>query len=126
MRRPAFLWALAALAGIVLVAGMTLAASRLSTLEVGLSSEPLQAGQALAPTATPAAKPKATATPKPKKKKKRKRPRVVATPPPVAPVPTVVAPPPVTPVPTVDDHGGSGSDDSGGDDRGSGGHGSDD
>ena len=47
MRRPALLWALAAVAGLVVVAGLTLAASRLSALQVGLSSEPLQAGQAL-------------------------------------------------------------------------------
>jgi hypothetical protein len=70
MRRSAFLWMLAALGGLVLVAGMTLAASRLSTLQVGLSSEPLQAGQALAPAATATAAPKPKSKPKPKPKPK--------------------------------------------------------
>ena len=98
MRRTA-LWILAAVAGVLVVAGVTAAASTLSTQSVGLSSEPLTAGDRLAPTATP------TATPR-----KRKR---TATP---TPTPTVV-----------DDHGGDrhgGSSGRGSDDHG--GHGSDD
>jgi hypothetical protein len=118
-RRATLVWTFLAIGGVIVVAGMTLAASRLSALDIGLSSEPLQAGQALAPTPTAAPKPKA----KPKAKRTpRKTPTPVATP---TAVPTVIP----TAVPTVDDHSGSsggGGDDSGGDDHGSGGHGADD
>src|SRR3954452_20301642 len=56
MRRTA-LWILAAVAGVLVVAGVTAAASTLSTQTIGLSSEPLTAGDELAPrtTATPTA-----------------------------------------------------------------------
>jgi len=75
--------------GVLLVAGVTAAASSLSSQTVGLSSEPLSAGEQLTPRAT------ATPTPKPKARKKPKR----------TPTPTPTADP--TPVPTVvDDHGG--------------------
>ena len=123
MRRTV-LWVLAAVAGVLLVAGVTYAASSLTTQTVGLSSEPLSAGEELVPTATPT--PKATATPTPKPKKKKKK-RATPTPTPTA-TPTAVP----TAVPTVDDHGGDdssghGSDDSGGDDNsGHGGGGDDD
>ena len=40
---------LLAIAGVVLVAGVTYAASTLSTQAIGLSSEPLSAGEDLAP-----------------------------------------------------------------------------
>ena len=119
MRRPALLWTLAALGGLVLVAGMTLAASRLSSQTVGLSSEPLQAGQSLAPA-------DATRTPKPKPKaRKRAKPKPTATPTPRATATphATATPAPPAPVATVDDHGGHGSDDSSGH---GGGHGSDD
>jgi hypothetical protein len=100
MRRTA-LWILAAVAGVLVIAGVTAAASTLSTQSIGLSSEPLTAGDRLAPRATPTPKP--TVTPR-----KPKR-----TP---------------TPTSTVDDHGGSsgrsGSSGHGSDDHG--GHGSDD
>jgi hypothetical protein len=109
--RSTALWILAAVAGVLLVAGVTAAASSLSTQAIGLSSEPLTAGEQLTPRATP--------TPQqPGRKKTRKRP---------APTPT----PTPTAVPTVDDHGGgsdghSGKGSSGSDDHGSGGHGADD
>jgi hypothetical protein len=118
--RSTALWILAAIAGVLLVAGVTAAASTLSTQAIGLSSEPLTAGEQLTPRTTP------TATPKPKQKakprKKRARPQATATPAPTA-VPTAV--------PTVDDHGGGSDDHSGkgsggSDDHGSGGHGADD
>jgi septal ring-binding cell division protein DamX len=103
------LWILGALAGVVLAAGVTYAASSLSTQRIGLSSEPVNAGRELAPRPTATRTP--TPTPKPKKKKRR-RPKPTAT-----PRPTATAVP--TAVPTVDDHGGSsGSDDSGGGGRG--------
>jgi outer membrane biosynthesis protein TonB len=110
MRRV--LWFLGALAGVVLAAGVTYAASSLSTPKVGLSAEPPSAGADLAPraTATPTPKPKRTPTPKPKRKPKPR-----ATP---RPSPTTVPVP--TAAPTVDDHGG---DDSSG--KGSGGKGRD-
>ena len=106
MRRV--LWVLGALAGVVLAAGVTYAASSLSTPRVGLSAEPPSAGADLAPaaTATPRAKPTRTPTPRPK-------PTPRATP---RPAPTTVPVP--TAAPTVDDHGG-------GDDSGGGGHGRD-
>ena len=43
------LWILGALAGVVLAAGVTYAASSLSTQRIGLSSEPVNAGRELAP-----------------------------------------------------------------------------
>ena len=45
MSRSVILWALAAVAGVVLVAGVTYAASGLSSQSIGLSSEPLGAGE---------------------------------------------------------------------------------
>jgi hypothetical protein len=118
----AVLWTLAAVLGVLLVAGVTAAASKLSTQTIGLSSEPLSAGEDLVPTATPSRTPAATRTPKPKpKRKKTPRPTPTAT---LTPVPTAV--------PTVDDHGGDdssgghGSDDSGGDDNSGHGGGDDD
>jgi hypothetical protein len=116
--RSTALWILAAIAGVLLVAGVTAAASSLSTQAIGLSSEPLTAGDQLTPRATPTATPKQQ--PKPRKKQ---RPRPTATP---TPAPTAVP----TAVPTVDDHGGgsdnSGKGSGGSDDHGSGGHGADD
>ena len=119
MRRV--LWFLGALAGVVLAAGVTYAASSLSTPQVGLSGEPPSAGADLAPTATPTPtprpRPKRTATPRPKPKR-------TATPPP-RPAPTTVPVP--TAAPTVDDDGGESGDDSSGKGRGRGrGRGGDD
>jgi len=101
MRRTA-LWIGAALAGLVVAAGLTTAAAQLSNQRVGLSSEPLTAGDALAP--TPTASP--TRTPKPTPTR-TPRPRRTATPTPAR-----------TAVPTVDDHGGDDTSGSGGDDSG--------
>jgi hypothetical protein len=108
MRRA--LWILGALAGVVLAAGVSYAASSLSTPRVGLSAEPPSVGADLAPraTATPKPRPKRTATPRPKRKPK---PRATSTPTTV-PVPTAA--------PTVDDHGGESGDDSSGKGGGSG------
>ena len=98
-RRTA-VWLGAALAGLVLAAGLTTAAAQLSNQRVGLSSEPLTAGDELAPTPTP------TRTAKP-------RPTRTAT-----PTRTAVPTPTRTAAPTVDDSGGHGSDDGSGDDGG--------
>jgi hypothetical protein len=101
------LWVLAAVAGVLLVAGITAAASSLSTQTIGLSSEPLSAGEQLTPRATA----EATATPTPKPKPTR-------TP---TPTPTSVPTAAPTAIPTVgdDDHSGKG----GGDDDDHSGHG---
>src|SRR5919197_6786585 len=96
VRTPA-LWFLAAIAGVLLVAGVPAAASSLSTQAIGLSSEPLTAGDQLTPRAT------RTATPK-RKPKPRKRAKPTPTATPIA-VPTAV--------PTADDHGGGSDDHSG-------------
>ena len=109
MRRV--LWFLGALAGVVLAAGVTYAASSLSSPQVGLSGEPPSAGADLSPRTTATPTPKRTATPRPKPKR-------TATP---RPRPTTVPVP--TAAPTVDDHGGERDDDSSG--KGSGGRGRD-
>ena len=115
------LWCLGALAGVVLAAGVTYAASSLSTPRVGLSAEPPSAGADLAPrataTPTPKPRPKRTATPRPEPKR-------TATPRP-RPRPTTVPVPRAAP--TVDDDGGESADDSSGRGRGRGrGRGGDD
>jgi hypothetical protein len=116
MRRATLLWALLAAAGVLLVAGVTLAASTLSTQTIGLSSEPLSAGDRL----TPAPTPKATEVARRDESGRgrgtddRRRRASLATPT-VAPTAIPTAPP----VATTDDDGfaddnsGSGSDDSG-------------
>jgi len=108
------LWILGALAGVVLAAGVTYAASSLSTQRIGLSSEPVNAGRELAPRATATRAPTSAPAPKPKPRKRKRRPKPTATPRPAA---TAVP----TAVPTVDDHSGRG----GGDDSGGGGGGRD-
>ena len=106
MRRV--LWILGAFAGVLLAAGVTYAASSLSTQQIGISSEPVSAGEDLAPALT------ATPTPTPTPKRKQRRPKRTSTPTPTpTPAPRATATP--TPVPTADDHGGGG-DDRGGDD----------
>jgi hypothetical protein len=111
MRRATVLWTVLAVCGVLLVAGVTVAASRLSTQTIGLSSEPLSAGDRLAPKAT-----RTSAAPNQKPKRAAQKPKPTATPTatPTPPVATVTAAPPVI----TDDHGGddnsgSGSDDSG-------------
>jgi hypothetical protein len=101
-RRTA-VWLGAALAGLIVAAALTTAAAQLSNQRVGLSSEPLTAGDKLAPATTPT--PTATATPRPTRT--------------ATPRPTRTATPQrtATASPTVDDHGGHGGDDSGGDDH---------
>ena len=56
-----------AVAGLVLAAGLTTAASSLSNQSVGLSSEPLTAGRGLAPAASPTATADPTADPTPRR-----------------------------------------------------------
>ena len=56
------LWILGAFAGVVLAAGVTYAASSLSTQRIGISSEPASAGQDLAPARPESPTPPATPT----------------------------------------------------------------
>ena len=59
--RTMIVWIVAAVLGLALAAGITLAASQLSSQRVGLSGEPLSAGDRLAPRAQsrpPQARPK--------------------------------------------------------------------
>ena len=59
-------WALLALVGVVLAAGAAYAASRLATQPIALESEPITAGESLAPRSTPArSTPVPTRTPGP-------------------------------------------------------------
>ncbi len=74
------LWILGALAGVVLAAGVTYAASSLSTQRIGLSSEPVNAGRELAPRATATRAPTATPSPKPTPRTKKRRPKPTVTP----------------------------------------------
>lgn len=61
--RRVLAWALAAIAGIVVAVAISYAASTLSSQHVGLSSEPLTAGDRLVPHATrPAPRPRGTPT----------------------------------------------------------------
>src|SRR6476619_1291121 len=116
MSRTTIGWALAAVAGLLLAAGLTLAVSELTSQHVGLYDESPDAGRELvvstparSATTTPARTPKRRRAPA----KRPAPPRTTTAPPPV--VTTTVAPPPAT---TTDDHGGSGG--SGGSDDGSG------
>ncbi|HTE58859.1 MAG TPA: hypothetical protein VK631_00820 [Solirubrobacteraceae bacterium] len=115
--RERMLWVALGLVSLVLAAALGLATSKLTDAPVGLSAEPVSAGEALAP--SPMATPKPAATQAPRK---RRRPRRTPT---ATPAPTAVP----TAVPTADDNSGHGSDDSGGDDssgRGRGRSGDDD
>ena len=116
--RSAILWTLAAVAGILIAAGVTLAASSLSSQSIGLSAEPLTAGQSLAP-ARDAATPTATATPERRREQSRRKSRRKRTQPPIR-----TATP--TPVPTAAPTVQSGDDNGGGSGRGRGRGGDDD
>lgn len=102
MERRSGLWMLLALLGLVLAAGVTAAASELSSQRVGLASEPLSAGDQLAPP-TPARQRLA-------KKKSPARSNAPSTAP-TSPTTTTSPPPVVTPSPVEpgDDHVGNSS-----------------
>lgn len=64
MRSPAALkWIGLALLGIAIAAGISIAASRLTSRQIGLASEPISAGDALAPASQPARRPGAEQRP---------------------------------------------------------------
>ena len=102
------LWILGALAGVVLAAGVTYAASSLSTQRIGLSAEPAErrrGPRARAPPRRPRRRRRPQRTATPASSKRTPTPHRDATPAPTTvPVPTAA--------PTVDDdNSGSGSDD---------------
>jgi hypothetical protein len=106
-------WILVALAGLGIAVALSVAASSLSTQPIGLSNEPLRAGDRLAP-------PSVTKTATVKRAKRRVKRRAHShrqTQTATAPVPAATA---TTPAPAAtttsggtDDHGGSGSSGSG-------------
>jgi hypothetical protein len=96
-------WVLVALAGLAIAVVLSVAASNLSTQPIGLSNEPLRAGDRLAPPPV-----KTTETVK-KRAVKRRRPARTQTTTAPAPAVTATTPAPTTTTPGTDDHGGSGS-----------------
>jgi hypothetical protein len=60
--RSVVVWLVAAVIGLALAAGVTLAASQLSSQHIGLSGEPLSAGNELVPRTTRATPSPATTT----------------------------------------------------------------
>jgi len=119
-------WFALALLGLVIAAGVSLAASRLSSQHIGLSSEPLSAGQRLSPavttTTTVHRTTRTTRTTKTRTTQTARPPALVA------PAPAITRS--ITTVHTTANHGSrSRGDDSGSDDHsgsGGGGHGGDD
>jgi uncharacterized membrane protein YgcG len=122
-------WFALALLGLVIAAGVSLAASRLSSQHIGLSSEPLSAGQRLSPavttTTTVHRTTRTTRTTKTRTTQTTRPPTLVA------PAPAITRP--LTTVHTTGNHGSRSRDDSGSDDHsgsgsggGGGGHGGDD
>jgi hypothetical protein len=113
MRRATVFWTALAVAGVLLVAGVTYAASQLSTQTIGLSSEPLSAGSKLAPRTTPTATPTVARRERPARRARPRptaQPRVTATP----------VPPVATDDDDAEDSSGSGGDDDSGQGRGRG------
>jgi hypothetical protein len=115
--RRLLLWLALAMIGLLVAVGVTTAATNLTSQRVGLSAEPLDAGDQLAP------KPARSADPSPTAKPRKQKPVRTRTPQPT-PEPTPSAAPSAAPV---DDNGGGiePGDDSGGHGSNSG-HGGDD
>jgi hypothetical protein len=98
-------WILVGLAGLAVAVALSVAASNLSTQPIGLSNEPLRAGERLAPAVgartTPTRKKAKRRKPTPAVKKTATTPAATAP----APAPTVTTPAPTT-TSGGDDHGG--------------------
>jgi uncharacterized membrane protein YgcG len=112
-------WTALALAGLVLAAGLGLAARELSSQDVGLSAEPITVGDELAP---------AAAQPKRKRKAKTRtteRTETTAAPDPAQPRPAAPAPTDDKGGLRPDDNSGKGSSGGGGDSSGKGSGGDD-
>src|ERR671916_401389 len=112
--RERMLWVGIGVLSLLLAAALGLATSKLTEAPVGLSAEPVSAGEALAP--APTASPEATREPR------KRRPPPPPPPPPAPPRPAGPPPPatsspvPAPPVETDDDSGSGSDDDSGSDD----------
>ena len=118
-RRRLFLLTLLAFAGLLVAVGITMAATELTSQSIGLQSEPIDAGDALAPAATAAA-PRATRTASPSPKRTPTR-TPTATPARTrTPAPTAAPPAPTAVPDDGDDNSGEGSDDDDGSGRGRG------
>ena len=61
--RTVVAWIVAAMIGLVLAAGITIAASQLSSQRIGLAGEPPASGDVLVPRAAPGPTPRPTARP---------------------------------------------------------------
>ena len=109
--RERMLWVGIGVLSLLLAAALGLATSKLTEAPVGLSAEPVSAGEALAPSSTPDARATPDATREPRKPKPTPTPTRTATPAPAAP-----------PAETDDDDnsGKGSSDDDGGSDDDSG------
>lgn len=109
MRLPATArWIGLAILGMLIAAGVAIAASRVASQQIGLASEPISAGDALAPR-TKEKERGAGATPRPRvARKHQENKRTPSIPPPSGPAPPVV-PPATEPIPPTraDDSGGS-------------------
>jgi hypothetical protein len=114
---PMLRWLGLALLGILVAAGISIAASRLASQQIGLASEPISAGDALAPAAPAEEAPDRKSHQQAGGGRTAPAPRT-APPPAVAPPPrsSSPAPPETTPAPPSgsDDSGGAGSGESGG------------
>lgn len=100
-RSSAFVWVLFALIGLAVAAGVSIAASRLSSERIGLSSEPITAGKRLVPSRSPV---------RHRRHRRKQTPAPVTTVPNPAPAPQVPATPAAPPKKTTttprhgDDH----------------------
>jgi hypothetical protein len=89
-RSSAFVWVLFALIGLAVAAGVSIAASRLSSERIGLSSEPITAGKRLVPPRSPV---------RHRRQRRKRTPAPVTTVPSPAPAKTVPSPAPTPQVP---------------------------
>ena len=111
-------WVLVAFAGLAVAVALSVAASNLSTQPIGLSAEPLRAGDRLAPADVTHTR---TAVRKAKRKVRKKAAATPRSTTRIAPAPAtgpVPVPPSAVAGPTTTSSSGSGSDDRVGDDHG--------
>lgn len=112
-------WIGLALLGLAIAAAVGIAASNLASREIGLASEPIEAGDALAPASIPKPQPEAPTT-----TQARPRPTTPSTTTPqttpAAPSPVPENPPPAS-TPTVETQPGGGDGEGGGEHHGDGG-----
>jgi hypothetical protein len=108
-------WVGLALIGILVAVGVAIAASNLASREIGLASQPIRAGDALAP--PEASEGRSGKAPDTGSGRHRRRPpRATETPTPPTPEPPATTAPPVTTAPPGPPPGAPGESDSGGGD----------